>query len=138
MALKEPSYASEITHSDTNNHPLLPYIFRGRDFNSANDIFLSKLLEFHETFYRAPDINNTSTNTNKADVCACPGFIKCQHIIVHYLSIMTSEFAQQTWLEIISNDNKLNMHLKRSSIHVGNTSNTKGPQDIMDDSAHAI
>ena len=75
------------TLTDDNPYKLrLPFLFRGRDFNATNDLFLSRLLQFHETWLRMPDIN-----VNKPVIaCNCPGFLKGQHIVVNDSSILIS------------------------------------------------
>ena len=55
-------------------------------------------------------------------MCKCPGFIKSQHVVVKDPSILISEFAQKSWIEILENDKRLNMDLYTTSIYAGNTS----------------
>ena len=89
----------------------LPHVFRGRDFNSTNDLFLHKLLDFTQTWIRTPDID--IDNGGKEAV-----FLKAQHMIVNTPSVMTSEFAQKTWMEMLADNNRLNMKIQNKPIHV--------------------
>ena len=116
------------TVSKNRHSHFLPYTFRGRDFNATNDIFLNKLLEFHETWFRDPDINNKNVPQ-----CKCPAFLKCQHLIVNNPYILTSEFAQKTWMEILSKQNQNNINIQCKPIHVGHTSVTLLIQLVYDD-----
>ena len=108
MEVTEPKL-SEIDGSTVsmNKHCLyLPHTFRGRDFNATNDIFLNKLLEFHETWFRNPDINDNNAQNKNEPQCKCPGFVKCQHLLVNNPYVLTSEFGQNMDGSIIKTESK--------------------------------
>ena len=100
--------------------PPVGYQFHGRDFTPFNNMYLQKILEFHE-MTRMLHFNQPK---HSPSICTCPGFLKCYHLIVHEPYLLTAEFAQRTWPESIRNDDRLNMSICDTPVRAGRTSTT--------------
>lgn len=100
----------------------VPFGFHGRDFSTKNNMYLQRLLEFHEAqrlYYRTSlESNNNIKSSVSKRHCQCPGYLKCYHFIVHNPALLTAEFA--TKINAVNGNNDL--FITSSPIHAGNTS----------------